>query len=108
VPAHAAAPPAATLADPAPNVTVRLVSLPPGAEIFDDDAPLGTTPAVLKLSRAQHRLSFHLHGYDPVMRLLDLRRSTENQVPPLRVVLVERRAPQRKKAAADSKIPIFE
>ena len=61
--------PSAVVPPASAEVTLRLSSSPPGAEVFDADVKLGTTP--LKVARPSARvveLRFSLEGYRPVKR----------------------------------------
>ncbi|MCB1044180.1 MAG: serine/threonine protein kinase [Acidobacteria bacterium] len=49
--------------------TMRLTSVPPGAEVFVDGSSVGHTPMTQRLEKipeAAYRLSFKLEGYEPV------------------------------------------
>jgi hypothetical protein len=54
-------------------VTVRLRTMPKGADVMEGQLQLGTTPVDLRLPRgALHVLSFQLKGYSTVQKALDL------------------------------------
>ncbi len=51
---------------PPPRVTVVLKSDPAGATIAEGSTPVGTSPHVWSATRGEHRLTFHLAGYQGV------------------------------------------
>lgn len=60
-------------------VKVHLASIPAGAEIFEGDSLLGTTPVDLKLERERpHALVFRKEGYQEQRRQLDLARAASD------------------------------
>ncbi|MEN9800073.1 MAG: hypothetical protein RL653_3770 [Pseudomonadota bacterium] len=109
--------PAAVEPPAAPGpVKVRLTSVPAGAEIFEGESLLGTTPVDLKLERERpHALVFRKDGYVEQRRQLDLARAASDTLdvavtlaPVARVPVAKPQATPQPPAKKNGEITIFE
>ena len=90
------------LPPPATDILVRLRSVPGGADVFEGESQIGTTPVDVKLSKEKHALSFRLKGYQAAARPLDLSHlaSSDTQLE----VTLEKMAGKKPKGGDDIKI----
>lgn len=66
-------------ANPA-QILVAITTEPEGADIYEGDTWLGTTPAELRLERTPHQLSFRLEGHAEAQRSVDFSRAAEDRI----------------------------
>ncbi|HXX47523.1 MAG TPA: PEGA domain-containing protein [Myxococcota bacterium] len=52
--------------------TTRIVSDPPGARVFVDDALVGETPVTVQLEKRTHRIRLEKDGFDPATRYISV------------------------------------
>ncbi len=62
------------------DIVVAFTSQPAGADIYDGETWLGTTPADLRLERGEHQLSFKLAGHQTEARTVDFSRNAEDRI----------------------------
>jgi eukaryotic-like serine/threonine-protein kinase len=96
--------------DPPPvaaEVTVKLVTVPPGAAVLENGVQIGKTPLDRKWSKDElHTVTFQLNGYAELTR--PFRLATDDTVEVALEPVAAKTKPSGKKDGKKSNIPVFE